>query len=147
MNYGGRANIYPTMTKTLLALLTTSLLGCMATVGPAQRNPPPPPAEPPPAGPPPHHHREPEPRIIEGTVRDAITHQPIDRAAVDISIPGQRGEMTVNTGPDGRYRTGEIPRGEFGLRCRREGYEVYQQRAMMSDGVAHIDFELTPKRR
>lgn len=139
------------MNKIALAFLTTSLLGCMASVGPAHRSPPPPPpAEPPPAAPPRHHHdepRAPEPRIIEGTVRDAVTHQPIDRAAVDITVSGQRGEMTVNTGPDGRFRTGEIPRGEFGLRCRREGYEVYQTRAMMNDGVARLDFELVPKRR
>lgn len=55
--------------------------------------------------------------------------------------------MTTNTGPDGRYRTQEIPRGEFTIRCRREGYEVFQRKAVMSDGVAIIDFELVPKRR
>ena len=55
--------------------------------------------------------------------------------------------MTVNTGPDGRFRTQEIPNGEFGLRCRRDGYESINRKAVMSDGIAHVDCELTPKRR
>lgn len=136
------------MRTTLLALVATSLLGaCVATVGPGRRGPPP--AEPPPtAGPPPppheHHH---EPRVIEGIVIDAATRQPLGRAGIDITAPGIQGEMTVNTGPDGRFRTNEIPRGEFGIRVRREGYEVVERKATMNDGIAHIDFELQPKRR
>lgn len=137
------------MQTTLLALVVTLLLGaCVATVGPTHpaRTSGPAPAAPPAAEPPPVEQRS-EPRIIEGIVIDAVTHQPIGRAAVDITAPGMRGEMTVNTGPDGRYRTQEIPRGEFGIRCRREGYEVFQRRAVMNDGVARIDFEMVPKRR
>ena len=133
-------------TSLLLTLVTTSLLGaCVATVGPARPSRPPPAEPPPPAPrPPPEPRHE---RIIEGTITDAVTHRPIDRAAVDITSPSFHGEMTVNTGPDGRYRTQEIPRGEFGIRVRREGYEVFQRKAEMNDGVSHIDFELTPKRR
>ncbi len=144
------------MRKTLLlALAATSLLGaCVASVGPARRSGPPgpPPSEPPPPPPPERRHHEhdrpAEPRIIEGTVLDAETHRPVGRASIDITKPGVQGElMTVQTGADGRYRTGEIPRGQFGIRCRREGYEVFQRQAEMNDGVAHIDFELVPKRR
>jgi hypothetical protein len=132
------------MIKPVLALaLVSSLFGCVATVRGTSG---PPPSEPPPAAPPPRVEHRNGPRIMEGSVRDAVTHQPIDRAAVDITAPGIR-EMTANTGPDGRYRTGEIPRGEFGVRCRREGYEVYQTHATMNDGIAHIDFDLVPKRR
>ena len=132
------------MYQTLRALVITSLLGaCVATVRPAG----PPPPGPPPAEPPPPERRHHEARIIEGVVLDAETRQPIDRAAVDITIPGVRGEMTVNTGPDGRYRTQEVPRGQFGIRVRREGYEVFQRQAEMGDGVAHIDFELQRRRR
>jgi hypothetical protein len=87
-----------------------------------------------------------ERRIIEGTVLDAETHQPIDRASVDVTSPAFRGEMTVQTGPDGRYRTEEIPRGEFGIRVRREGYEKFERKAVMGDGVARIDFELHRRR-
>lgn len=143
------------MRTTLLAVLATSLLGaCVASVGPSRPSRPaePPPAAPPPAEPPRDHRPPPppvraEPRIIEGTVTDAETHQPISRAAVDITSPSLQRQMTVNTGPDGRYRTDEIPRGEFGIRCRREGYEVFERKAVMNDGVARIDFELTRKRR
>jgi hypothetical protein len=138
------------MYSTLRALSVSLLLGaCVASVGPGGRPPPPPPAEPPP--PPMREHRDRdrgrEPRIIEGIIRDAETGQPVDRAAVDITHRSFQGEITVNTGPDGRYRTQEIPRGEFGIRVRREGYEVFQRKAMMEDGIARIDFDLQPKRR
>jgi len=142
------------MQKTLLALLTTSLIGCMASGTVTTRNPPPPPREREPVRvvEPPHRdepppRREREPRVIEGVVIDAETHQPISRAAVDITSSAFAGERTVNTGPDGRYRTEEIPRGEFGIRCRRDGYEVFERKAVMNDGIAHIDFELHRKRR
>jgi hypothetical protein len=132
------------MHKTLLALVAMSSLGaCVASVGPGPSGPPP--REPVTVRHPPE--RVHEPRVIEGMVIDAETRQPIGRAAVDITSPAFRGEMTVNTGPDGRYRTQEIPRGEFGIRCRREGYEVFERKAVMNDGIAHIDFELTRKRR
>jgi Carboxypeptidase regulatory-like domain len=131
------------MRTTLLVFVASSLLGaCVATVRPSGPPPPPPPARE--SRPP---ERVPEPRVIEGTVRDAITHQPIDRAAIDITSPALPHEMAVQTCPDGRYRTTEIPPGEFGLRARREGYEVVQQRATMSDGTAHVDFDLVPKHR
>jgi protocatechuate 3,4-dioxygenase beta subunit len=144
------------MQKTLLALLTTSLIGCMAsgTVRTRSEPPPPPPrdsvrvVEPPHRDePPPPPHREREPRVIEGRVLDADTHEPISRAAIDITSPSFAGQRTVNTDADGRYRTEEIPRGEFGLRCRREGYEVFERKAVMGDGIARIDFELRRKRR
>ena len=129
------------MHKHLLAFATASLLGaCTATLA----------TQPAPAGPPPprtevREHRR-EPRVIEGMVMDAETRQPIDRAAVDITSPQFQGERTVNTGPDGRYRTEEIPRGEFGFRCRRDGYEAFTSKAVMNDGIAHIDCELHRKR-
>jgi len=147
------------MHKTLFAVLAASLFsGCVATATTGTRRPPPPPPEEPvrvvePPHREHHEHRPPPPpppdrgpRVIEGIVVDAETRQPIDRAAIDITSPSFRGEMTVNTGPDGRFRTQEIPRGEFGIRCRRNGYEVFDRKAVMSDGTAHIDFELRKKR-
>jgi hypothetical protein len=130
------------MHKHLLAFATASLLGaCTATLA----------TQPTPSGPPPprtevREHRH-EPRVIEGMVMDAETRQPIDRAAVDITSPQFQGERTVNTGPDGRFRTEEIPRGEFGFRCRRDGYDAFITKAVMNDGIAHIDCELHRKRR
>jgi hypothetical protein len=151
------------MHKVLLAFIAIPLLACTATVRPGPGGPPPPPPrevrrEPPPPPPPPDRHRDHDhdrdrdrdrggPRVIEGVVRDAITHQPIDRASVDITGRGIQGEMTVQTGPDGRFRTDEIPRGEFGVRVRREGYKPMNRAARMEDGVARVDFELVPERR
>jgi hypothetical protein len=145
------------MRNVLLALIALPLVACTATVasGPSRpapvreyretREPPPPPPPPPEHR---HEHdRSPEPRVIEGTIRDAVTHRPIDRASVDVTGRGIQGEMTVQTGPDGRFRTGEIPRGEFAIRVRREGYEPFNRAATMNDGIARLDFELIPKRR
>jgi len=130
---------------TLVTLASLLLGACVATVRPT---PGPGPSEPPP----PRtevrdhrEHREREPRVIEGRVFDAETRQPLDRAAVDITSPSFSGERTVNTGPDGRYRTEEIPRGQFGFRCRREGYETFTSQATMNDGIAHIDCEMHRK--
>jgi hypothetical protein len=121
------------MRTTLLALVATSLLGaCVATVGPGG---------PPPAGPPSVEHRRERP-IIEGTVFDVATHQPIDRAGIDITGPGLPHEVTVNTGPDGRFRADDLPRGELGLRCRREGYLVVERRMEVREGVNRVTFEL-----
>jgi hypothetical protein len=134
-----------------LTLIAVALLGaCVASVEPSPSSPPPPREtrrEPPPPPPPERHRDRSEPRIIEGRVRDAVTHQPIDRASVDVTPAGARDEITVQTGPDGRYRTGELPRGEIGIRVRHEGYEPARRTAEMSDGIAHLDFELVPKRR
>jgi hypothetical protein len=146
------------MHKTLFAVLAASLFsGCVATATTSTRRPPPPPPdEPVRVVEPPHreHHRRPPPppppsrgpRVIEGIVTDAATGQPIDRASVDITSPAIQGQMTVQTGPDGRFRTDEIPRGEFSVRCRREGYEVFQRKAVMDDGTAHVNFELRRRR-
>src|ERR1051325_1763986 len=142
------------MRNVLLALIAVPLVSaCTATVASGPSRPPPVREvrreEPPPPPPREHHeHRDraPEPRVIEGTIRDAVTHQPIDRASVDVTGRGIQGEMTVQTGPDGRFRTGEIPRGEFAIRVRREGYEAFNRAATMNDGTARLDFELVPKR-
>jgi hypothetical protein len=148
------------MRNVLLALIVVPLVGaCTATVrsGPSRpapvteyREPPPPPPPPPPREHEHerHHDRAPEPRVIQGRILDAVTKQPIDRASIDVTVPGVRGEIaTVQTGPDGRYRTTEIPRGQFGIRVRREGYDPINRQAEMADGVAHLDFELVPRRR
>jgi len=118
------------MYKTLLTVVAGSLLGaCVATVSPV--------GPPPPAGAGPRR----ELRIIEGTVFEAGSRQPIDRAAVDITSPAIPGGITVNTGPDGHFRTEELPRGEVAIRCRREGYLPEERRAVI-EGVTHMDFGL-----
>jgi hypothetical protein len=146
------------MRNVTLAFIVAPLLGaCMASVGtsPSRTPPPPPPREyrreppPPPPEPERHHDRDHDrggPRLIEGTIRDAVTHQPIDRASVDVTGRGITGEMTVQTGPDGRFRTGEIPRGELAVRVRHQGYEP-NRAAVTNDGIAHVDFELVPTRQ
>jgi len=129
------------MHRYLLGFLVTSLLGaCVATVGARGGGPPPPP-------PTEVRDHRPAPRFIEGTVYDAQTRQPIDRAAVDITFGGSGGEETVNTGPDGRFRTRDIPPGEFHFRCRRDGYEPFLTQGVIRQGVARVDCALVRKRR
>lgn len=137
------------MQKTLFAVLAASLFsGCVATATTGTRRPPPPQDEVRIVEPPHRDERRPPPppargpRVIEGVVLDADTHRPIDRASIDITSSAFRGEMTVQTGPDGRFRTQEIPPGDFKIRCRRDGFLPFDRAATMSDGTAHIDFEL-----
>jgi hypothetical protein len=121
--------MYRTLHTALVTALTAAALtACAATITPV--------GAPPPPGPGPRH----EARIIEGTVFEAGSHQPLDRAAVDITSPSMQG-ITVNTGPDGHFRTPELPRGEVAIRCHREGYLVEERRAVV-DGVTRMDFGL-----
>ncbi|MEO7735341.1 MAG: carboxypeptidase-like regulatory domain-containing protein [Kofleriaceae bacterium] len=134
------------MHKPLFAILAASLFsGCVATAttGPSRRPPPPEEVR---VVDPPHreHHRE--PRVIEGIVLDAETHQPLARAAIDVNAVGLPGEMTLENGADGRFRTGEIPSGDFKIRCRREGYEPINRNATMGEGTGHINFEMRRRR-
>jgi hypothetical protein len=125
------------MRHLLLAVLAAALLGaCVASAAPSPSAP---------TAPPPRESRV-EPRILEGTIRDAVTHQPIDRASVNVTGRGIQGELTVQTGPDGRFRTGEIPRGELAIRVRHEGYEP-NRATVTNDTIAHVDVELVPTRQ
>ncbi len=134
------------MHKTLFAVLAASLFsGCVATATTEPRRPPPPREEVRVVEPPPReHHRE--PRVIEGVVLDADTHQPLARSAIDITAAGLPGEMTLENGADGRFRTGEIPSGDFKIRCRHEGYESINRNATMGEGTGHINFEMRRRR-
>jgi hypothetical protein len=134
------------MHKTLFAVLAASLFGgCVATATTEPRRPPPPrereevivtPGTR--RGPPPAR----EPRVIEGIVIDAQTHQPIDRAAVDVRPRATGVEVTVQTGSDGRFRTQELPPGDFQIRCRRDGFISSDSTGSMPNGVVRLNFEL-----
>jgi Carboxypeptidase regulatory-like domain len=135
------------MHKTLFAVLAASLFsGCVATATTGSRPPPPPREEVRVVEPPHHEHRPPppprEPRVIEGVVLDAATHQPIDRAAIDVRPRATGVEVTVQTGPDGRFRTQELPPGEFQIRCRRDGFLASDSSGSMPDGKVRVNFEL-----
>jgi hypothetical protein len=122
------------MRNLLMAVIAALLGACIASAGPS------------PSGPPRPRESRGEPRILEGIVRDALTHQPIDRASVNITGRGIQGELTAQTGPDGRFRTGEIPRGELAIRVRHEGYEP-SRATVTNDAIEHVDVELVPTRQ
>ena len=121
----------------LLVLALTGTSGCLVSSGASQprrgtvRDSPEPTAQ---------------PRYLEGVMIDAVTRQPLHRGAVDVTSPLIKGEMTVNTDEQGRFRTEELPPGEFKIRCRRNGYESINQGASITDGPARFDCEMQPKR-
>ena len=101
--------------------------------------------------PPPRHdhdrdHDRDEPRVLVGRITDARTGAPLDRAAVDVVTPLVQGEITVNTGPDGRYRTRELPPGDVKVRCRRDGYESINREVRVDRGTAVMDCPMQRKR-
>lgn len=150
-------------------LAAVVLTGCMVSGG---TTPPPrgpvvtrtePRRDPPP--PPPRHDHRPDrdhdhgprpgprpdprpqgPRYLEGRMFDAQTRKPLYRGAVDVTSPLIQGEMTVNTDENGYYRTQELPRGGFKIRCRRNGYESINQDTSVTDGPATFDCPMQPKR-
>jgi len=135
--------------SSVLTVLGTLVLtsACLVTTGTTGRSSAPPP-------PPPHHEHgggpppppPPRERFLEGMVTDAVTGKPLNKAAVDIVDPASK-TMTVQTGPDGHYRTQTLPPGQFSIRCRLDGYEAYQQGYSITDGPARLDCRLQPKHR
>jgi hypothetical protein len=135
--------------RSILSVLIVMLLSsCLVTTSTRGGSRPPPPNEPaPPPGRPQPPPPAPAPRYLEGTVTDATSGKPVGRAAVDVTSPMIKGEMTTQTDENGYYRTKELPPGEFALRCRREGYEAINRTGNITNGPARLDFALTPKRR
>jgi hypothetical protein len=80
-------------------------------------------------------------------ITDRATGAPIDKAAIDVNSPVLSKNLTVQTGPDGRFTTDPIPPGDFTVRVRRSGYETQEQRLHVGDATATINFALVPLRR
>ena len=131
-------------TSSLLTVAGALVLasGCLVTTTSGRGAPPPPP---------PHHHEggpppRPMERSLEGTVTDAVTGAPLNKAMVDL-VDRQSKVMSAQAGPDGRYRFNTLPPGEFAIRCRLSGYEPWDQGYTAFQGPSHVDCRLQPKRR
>ena len=125
--------------STLLVASLLSLGACVVTPGPG---PGPGPARPIGAAP------EPEPRAgqLFGVISDARTHQPIGRAAVDLSGPQITGAITATTVENGRFETRGVPPGDYGIRVRRKGYqEMIKEHFELRGGKTELNIDMIPQ--
>lgn len=79
------------------------------------------------------------PRMVSGRVFDDTTGCPL--GGVQVQAVGASGRALTN--PQGRYRLGGLPDGEFMLQSTRAGYRPHQTLSMtVSDSSARVDFSL-----
>jgi hypothetical protein len=124
-----------------------ALGACVVSTAPPRRvGGPPPPAEPAPQ-PTPQPPPVPQQATLTGVVTDRATGKPIDKASIDVNSPVLTRNLTVQTGPDGRYTTDPVPPGDFVVRVRRSGYEPFEQRLRVGGATATLDVALVPLRR
>jgi len=85
---------------------------------------------------------------ISGTVTDAATEEPVAGARITAFIPEPHHFIAETvSGEDGTYTLGEIPPGEFEIRCCEDGYnmQVYPELVEVNgDDVTNINFALEP---
>ena len=108
--------------STLLVASLLSLGACLVQPGPGG---------PPPVGHPMGPAPEPGPTMISGQVVDAQTHQGLDKVALDFSVNGGKALGTIVTDATGHYQTPAIEPGEYGLRIRREQYQMIERPSIM----------------
>jgi len=134
--------------RTWTSLTILALSGCLVTTSTRRAGePPPPPPHTGPVAPAPTPTPAHAAAYLTGVIVDKSNNKPIDRAAVDVNSPVLTKNLTVQTGPDGRYTTAPIPPGDFVVRVRRSGYETQQQRLSVGNATATLDFALVPLRR
>jgi hypothetical protein len=61
--------------------------------------------------------------VLTGTVRDAVTKQPIADVVVTVTSPALQGEQIVITDARGAYRVPNLPPGSYAIRLDREAYK------------------------
>lgn len=81
---------------------------------------------------------------ICGTVRDAATHAPIDRAGVFVRHPaGDYTGLYAATDATGAYCVTDVPAGTYDLEVRRDNYLVgYRRNVTVTDGASGVDLEV-----
>jgi hypothetical protein len=68
--------------------------------------------------------------VIFGTVTEAGTDAPVVDVVVTVTSPVLQGEQTVETDALGRYRTPELPPGEYTVRFEKELFKPYARSAV-----------------
>ncbi len=81
--------------------------------------------------------------ILAGTVTNAVDRRPVAGARVGVDVAGR--ELTAMTDAAGRYQIPGIPGGTVTVDVSAAGYGSRQAQKQISQGLATLDFPLTPQ--
>ena len=84
--------------------------------------------------------------VFVGTVRDALTKEPVQDVIVIVTAPEKLGEEIVVTDNTGSYRVSQLPPGTYKLRFEKESYHVFERQeiSLGSHRTLRINIELAP---
>jgi len=84
--------------------------------------------------------------VLQGSVTDTTTHQPIVDAVVTVVSPTLQGEQYGITDETGVYRIPNLPAGPYKLRVEKEAYKVYSREeiTLRLDWTTRVNLELLP---
>lgn len=82
--------------------------------------------------------------VIEGTVTDADTGQPIERAGVEVVRPDHTVASTSATDAGGHYRSDPVPPGPYIIRFKRKAHHGINMPVTLEAGVTKIDGPMKP---
>ena len=84
--------------------------------------------------------------VFVGTVRDALTKEPVSDVIVIVTAPEKLGEEIVLSDNTGSYRVSQLPPGTYKLRFEKENYHTFERQeiALDSHKTLRINIELAP---
>jgi len=84
--------------------------------------------------------------VFVGTVRDALSKQPVSEVIVIATAPEKLGEEIVLTDNTGSYRISQLPPGAYQLRFEKEGYRSFEREGVLLDSnkTLRVNIEMAP---
>ena len=85
--------------------------------------------------------------VLQGTVVDAATKQPVPDVVVTVTSPALQGEQMVVTDSSGLYRIPSLPPGVYTMRLEKEQYKPYSRDAitLRADTTIRMNADLLPE--
>jgi len=84
--------------------------------------------------------------VFVGTVRDALTKEPVAEVVVTVTAPEKLGEEIVVTDGTGSYRISQLPPGTYQLRFEKKNYRSFEREGVLLDShkTLRVNIEMAP---